>query len=153
MTDSQRKGTVSELLAELYFVRHGVLVSKPVNDFSEYDIVADCNGTLKRIQVKTIYFATRKGRYVANVRTTHRCANGKWKQKTYDNSSCDILACVSEKHNAIYLIPIEKVKGKTEITLHPHEKPKHNQPYEQYKRRLYSVDTFCTEYNGGERNE
>lgn len=60
MHDKQRRGTESELLAEYYFVNNGFIVSKPINDFNEYDFVIDCNGALYKVQVKTIYFDNSK---------------------------------------------------------------------------------------------
>jgi len=41
MTSKQINGTKSELLAEYYLIRHGYNVSKPINDFSEYDFVIE----------------------------------------------------------------------------------------------------------------
>ena len=56
MNSKQINGTKSELLAEYFLIGQGYIVSKPINDFSEYDfIVDDCDGNLYRIQVKTIY--------------------------------------------------------------------------------------------------
>ena len=61
MTDKQANGTKSELLAEYYLIRHGYVVSKPINDFAEYDfVIEDNDGKLYKIQVKTIYFDNSK---------------------------------------------------------------------------------------------
>lgn len=39
MNIKHKNGTVSELLAEQFFIERGDIVSKPINDFSEYDLI------------------------------------------------------------------------------------------------------------------
>ena len=63
MNDKQKTGTESELLAEFYLVRKGYIVSKPINDFNEYDfVIDDTQGHLYTVQVKTVYFDNSKRR-------------------------------------------------------------------------------------------
>lgn len=37
----QINGTISELIAQQFFVKNNYIVSKPINDFNEYDLTKD----------------------------------------------------------------------------------------------------------------
>lgn len=137
MTEAQRNGTVSELLAEQWFVKHNYTTSKPLNDFNKYDLVVDIDGSLQRVQVKTIIYHKRDHCYFGKLFTSHRGAGGIWKQRKYDCAQCDIVAFVSEKHNSIYLIPMKEVEGRSQITFYFGETPKKKKNYEEYRRVLY----------------
>ena len=120
MYTKHKNGTVSELLAEQFFVERGDIVSKPINDFNEYDFIVDtpCLDKLQRVQVKTIYYDNSKQRWLASLVTSHIKGNGKRENKKYSAQSFDIGAFVCKEHNAIYIIPIEEIEGKRSITFY-----------------------------------
>ena len=66
ISEKHKTGTVSELIAASYFVRNNYIVSKPITDFHEYDLIVD-DGTLKRVQVKTAYWDNSKKRYLVKL--------------------------------------------------------------------------------------
>ena len=55
VNSKHKKGTISLHYAIAFFVGDNYIVSKPVDDHNEYDLIVD-NTNLKRVQVKTIYW-------------------------------------------------------------------------------------------------
>ena len=53
MTDSKRKGLVTELQCQTYLTNLGFNVSVPLGEDCSYDLILDIEGLLLRIQVKT----------------------------------------------------------------------------------------------------
>ena len=53
MTDSKRKGLVTELQCQTYLTNLGFNVSVPLGEDCSYDLIVDIEGLLLRIQVKT----------------------------------------------------------------------------------------------------
>ena len=132
--NKHQKGTISELLASIYFVSEGYIVSKPITDFNEYDLIVDKNG-LQRVQVKTIYFDNSKQRYMISCVTSHIKGNQKRVNKKYNENSFDILCAIEPITSSIYLIPIEEVKGRRAITLYPKGKQnKSNTRYNDFEK-------------------
>ena len=142
MNVKHKNGTVSELLAEQFFIERGDIVSKPINDFSEYDLIIDTPSLskLQRVQVKTIYFDNSKQRWLASLVTSHIRGNGRRENKKYSQDSFDIGAFVCKEHDVIYIIPIEELAGKRSITFYPDGKPEtvnsRFKDFEHYKYRL-----------------
>lgn len=118
MTDKQVNGTKSELLAEYYLTNKGYIVSKPINDFSEYDFIIDDNRNLYRIQVKTIYFDNSKQRWLGSCVTSHIRGNNRRTNKKYTEKSFDFGLFICAEHNAAYLIPIDLISGRRSITFY-----------------------------------
>ena len=135
MTNTKhRQGTVSQLLAASYLVENGYIVSEPINDFNEYDLVID-NGKLNRVQVKTIYWDNSKKRYLISLVTSHIRGGGRKPNKKYTNNSFDLLVGIEKETGAIYQIPIKEVVGRRSITLYPKEKPTPvNSRYQEFER-------------------
>lgn len=50
--NSKNKGNIGEALALAEFVKRGIQVSIPFGDNARYDLIADFNGKLQKIQVK-----------------------------------------------------------------------------------------------------
>lgn len=138
MTDKQRHGIESELLAEYYLTHNGYIVSKPINDFFEYDFVIDNQqGNLYKVQVKTIYFDNNKKRWISSCVTSHIRGNGRRGNKKYTEQSFDYGLFICKEYNLAYLIPISKLVGKRSITFYPNGKNNKSstryQDYEKYK--------------------
>lgn len=142
MNIKHKNGTVSELLAQQFFIERGDIVSKPINDFSEYDLIIDTPSLSKvhRAQVKTVYYDNSKRRWIASLVTSHIRGNGRRENKKYSQDSFDIGVFVCKEHNAIYIIPIEELAGRRSITFYPDGKPDTTNTrftdFEHYKYRL-----------------
>lgn len=135
---THRNGTVSELLAMAYFVSIGSVVSKPINDFNEYDLVigSDLWNKLIRVQVKTIYFDNSKKRYLISCVTSHIRGSNRRINKKYTNKSFDLLCAIEKETMSVYLIPIEKILGRRSITFYPKgniNKTKKSNNFEEFK--------------------
>ena len=123
MTEKQINGTKSELLAEYYLINKGYIVSKPINDFSEYDFVFDNGeGKLFRVQVKTIYFDNNKRRWLGSCVTSHIRGSNRRTNKKYTENSFDYGLFICAKYNMAYMIPISLIKGRRSITFYPNGK-------------------------------
>lgn len=137
-----KNGTVSELLAQQFFVRNGFIVSKPINDFNEYDLVLDnpTASTIERAQVKTIYFDNTKQRWIASLVTSHIRGNERRTNKKYSEDSFDVGVFVCMECDAIYIIPVSELAGRRSVTFYPDGKPEtvnsRYKDFEKYKHRL-----------------
>ena len=60
-----------------YFTSHSVPVSLPLNDTQPYDLVADFDGKLQRVQVKTSTLSRYNNSYVVNLRNCGGNRTGK----------------------------------------------------------------------------
>lgn len=122
MNDKQVNGTKSELLAEYYLVSKGYIVSKPINDFYEYDFIIDDSEKLYKVQVKTIYFDNNKQRWLGSCVTSHIRGNNRRMNKKYTEKSFDYGLFICAEHNTAYLIPIALIAGRRSITFYPNGK-------------------------------
>lgn len=140
-TTKQKNGTESELLAEYFLISNGYAVSKPINDFEQYDfIIDDYNGNVYKVQVKTVYYDSNKKRWVGSCVTSHIRGNGKRTNKKYNADSFDYGLFICKKYFAAYLIPINEIAGRRSITFYPNGKDnKSNTRYddfEKYKKNI-----------------
>ena len=132
--EKHRQGTVSQLLAIQYFVERGYIVSLPITDFNEYDLIID-DGKLIRVQVKTVYWDNSKQRYLISCVTSHIRGNNRRINKKYKLNSFDYLCGVEKKTRTVYLIPIKEAAGRRSITVYPKGKPKTvNARYEDFEK-------------------
>ena len=107
---SKEKGNLTELQCITAFYKLGYQVSIPYGENSSYDFIADVNGKLIRVQVKTssikkntqgaISFATTSTRINSTQNITHR----------YTKEEIDYFATYWE--DKCYLIPIEETASR-----------------------------------------
>ncbi len=87
-------------------------IAYPSEQGLHYDVVADVNGKLIRVQVKTTLtyraIPQRKEYTPGYLFQIMRC--GKGGKKRYTNKDVDVFALVSIKENAIGYLPIDKIK-------------------------------------------
>lgn len=99
-----------------YFTFNGIPISIPLNDTQGYDLIADYNGKLKRVQIKTTMMLNKnEDSYMVGLRNTGG-ASGKTKIRDFDKESFDLLFILCQNGNE-YLIPVEDISVKTYITL------------------------------------
>jgi len=107
---TKAKGNLTELQCITAFYQLGYQVSIPYGENSRYDFIADVNGKLIRVQVKTssikqetkgaISFATASTRINSTKNITHR----------YTKNEIDYFATFWD--NKCYLIPVEETAGR-----------------------------------------
>lgn len=99
---SKQKGNLTELQCLTAFIAEGCGVSIPYGDNSKYDFIADVNGKLLKIQVKTSSLKD-DGAIKFSCRTTHvNCAGVK--NERYGVDEIDFFA--TYWNNQCYLIPV-----------------------------------------------
>ena len=99
---SKQKGNLTELQCLTAFIEQGCGVSIPYGDNSKYDFIADVNGKLLKIQVKTSSLKD-DGAIKFSCRTTHVNCTGV-KNKRYSVDEIDFFA--TYWNNQCYLVPV-----------------------------------------------
>ena len=99
---SKQKGNLIELQCLAAFAEQGCGVSIPYGDNSKYDFIADVNGKLLKIQVKTSSLKD-DGAIKFSCRTTHVNCSGV-KNERYSAGEIDFFA--TYWNNQCYLIPM-----------------------------------------------
>lgn len=66
---NKEKGNSGMGLAIAYFTTNGYIVSIPLNDTQDYDLIVDKNNILKRVQVKSTGCKTKSSFYIMNLVT------------------------------------------------------------------------------------
>lgn len=101
---SKQKGNLTELQCLSAFVEQGCSVSIPYGDNSKYDFIADIDGKLFKIQVKTASLKT-DGAIKFSCRSTHVNCKGTVNER-YSKEDVDFFATYWD--NQCYLIPINE---------------------------------------------
>lgn len=100
--NSKQKGNLTELQCLSAFVEQGCAVSIPYGDNSKYDFIADIDGYLFKIQVKTSSLKD-ENTISFSCRTTHVNCKGV-KNERYSSNEVDFFA--TYWNNQCYLIPV-----------------------------------------------
>lgn len=100
------KGIITENEVMTALSRCGISVSMPRGDNDPYDLIADVNGTLYKIQVKSPRFRY-DGSFVLNCAKINRFKNGKYVAKRYEENEVDYFATCAE--GQCYMIPADEV--------------------------------------------
>ena len=99
-----------------YFVSHSIPVSIPLNDTQKYDLIADFNGKLQRVSVKTSRNTHTNGKsYEVQLRNTGG-SSGKSVIRLFDNESADYLF-VYTADDKMYLIPFSAITATSGIVV------------------------------------
>ena len=98
-----------------YFTSQGITTCIPLNDTQKYDLVADFNGGLQRISIKTSRFEGRHGGYEVLLKNCGG-SSGKSKVRYFDSSTCDYIFILTGD-DKLYLIPSSKIESKTSIVV------------------------------------
>lgn len=113
-SNTRKQGEIGVGRAIYSLLKIGCVISIPIADNQDYDLVAELDGSLKKIQVKTTRFK-RNEAYVVSLATSGGNSS-RTITKTFDQSSCDFLFILTESGSA-YLIPREVVTQKRSISL------------------------------------
>ena len=122
MLNTKQKGKLTELQCITAFIENGFSVSVPYGDDSRYDFIADKDGELFKIQVKTS--SLKKGTENAisfSCRSTHVNCSGV-KNTRYTKNEIDYFATYWD--NQCYVVPIEECSVEKTLRFAP---PKNGQ--------------------------
>lgn len=98
-----------------YFTSRQIPIALPMNDTQKYDLIADFNGGLQRISVKTSRQLTESGAYTVNLRNTGG-SSGNFKTRPFDNTTCDYIFILTGADKT-YLIPSNIITAINAITV------------------------------------
>ena len=108
------KGNSSLGIAIAYYASNGYIVSIPLNDTQDYDLVVDKDNLIKKVQVKSTGCKTKYGNYQVALKS---CGGTKGKTyKTIIETNIDEVFIVT-KDIEIYILPIKELKNKSTINL------------------------------------
>lgn len=97
-----------------YFTTNGYVVSIPLNDTQDYDLVIEKDGDLKTVQVKSTGCKTSNGIYQVALKSCGGTNGGTY--KTLIDTKIDFLFVLNEKLE-MYLIPKNKISNKSTLNL------------------------------------
>ena len=118
-----------------YFTSHSISVAIPLNDTQKYDIIADFNGGLQRISVKTSRCKASESSYEVALKNTGG-STGNYTTRYFDNTSCDYVFIYTADEN-IYLIPAKDITTTTSIKV--------GNKYTEYKVNIKTLSKFDEE--------
>lgn len=111
---NKEKGNSSLGIAIAYYASNGYIVSIPLNDTQDYDLIVDKDNLLKKIQVKSSSCKTKYGNYQVALKS---CGVTKGKTyKTVIETDIDEVFILLENLE-MYIIPAKEIKNKSTITM------------------------------------
>lgn len=112
--NTKQRGNIGIAEAILYFTKQGVVVSVPLNDSQDYDLVVDYEGFLQKVQVKTTKQLSEYNIPMVNVKSMGGTSGTIY--STVAESSADLLF-IHHEQAGNWLIPITKDMPKSSISL------------------------------------
>jgi hypothetical protein len=113
--NSKKRGDAGLGIAIAWFTAQGYVVSIPLTDSQDYDLVVETAGKLFRVQVTTCSQKQKSGNYKVELRTVSY--GGKdYNIKHFDNKSVDYLFVVTDNGEK-FLIPSTTFENIHSITL------------------------------------
>lgn len=101
--NTKQIGDISEAKVISRFIELGITVSIPFGDNQRYDLIADMEGKLLKIQIKT----GRLKRGVIHFYTYNFSGSGKRAKKMDYKNSCNLFAVYCPENDNIYVIPVK----------------------------------------------
>lgn len=115
MKNSKLQGNVGIGQAIAYFTAKGYIISIPINDSQNYDLIIDDGNKLNKVQVKTTRYLVSSSSYQVELRTrTHY--HGKFYSEKGLGKDIDLVFILCENGDR-YLIPRKEIKAETAITV------------------------------------
>ena len=111
---NKEKGNTGLGIAIAYYTSNGYIVSIPLNDTQDYDLIVDKDNRIYKVQVKATSCKTKYGSYQVALKScggTKGCT-----YKTILNTNIDEIFIVTDNMD-IYIIPIDKVENYSTLNL------------------------------------
>jgi len=111
---NKEKGNTSLGIAIAYYSSNGYIVSIPLNDTQDYDLIVDKDNIVKKVQVKSTGCKTKYGNYQVALKS---CGGTKGKTyKTLIETDVDELFILTENLK-MYTLPIKEIKNKSTLNI------------------------------------
>lgn len=104
---SKQQGNVGLGQAIAYFTAKGHVVSIPLNDSQDYDLIVEIDSELKKVQVKTTNCVSPSGAMIVSLKS-----DSTYTYKEFNNNATDYLFVYSFEGFS-YLIPCANITQKT----------------------------------------
>lgn len=112
---SKEKGNIGEAIILAEFVKRGIQCSVPFGDCARYDLIADFNGKLNKIQIKYCGQISNNNSFICPcASSTNHTTNKHY--TTYEND-VDYIACYVVPLDKSILIPIKDIGKRKSITV------------------------------------
>ena len=107
--DTKLKGNITELKIATKLVEMGCTVSFPFGENARYDMIADWEGTLYRIQCKTGRYLPEKGKIIISTQSTkcYRNHNEDINKRSSYIGEIEYIGSYCPQLDKCYLIPIK----------------------------------------------
>ena len=110
---SKAIGLTYQKLVEYQLLKREFVVNETLGDYSPYDLIAEKDGRMFRIQVRSTH------RKLSKENRGYKLQCCSWTRKNIlTKRECDFIIAIAGEKDICYIIPIEKIKQKT-IILHP----------------------------------
>lgn len=123
-TTSRQQGDIGLGMAIAWFVKNDYVVSIPLTDSQDYDLVIEINTCFYAVQVRTTYYEKYPGIYQLNLRVTGGNQSGAGKSKPFDPEKVAYLFAVTDAGEQ-FLIPSHAIEARRSLNL--------GEKYAQYK--------------------
>lgn len=143
--NTKRLGNIGEIKTIAKFVEMQIPVYQAFGDIEKADLVADFNGKLNKIQVKTSEIFE-DGSFKVDLTSSTIRKKVDYKHK-YSSDEIDYFAIYNLQSDTLLLLPIKEFEGKTSIKINIPYKPSRNQHkainWEDYTfDKIISVETL-----------
>ena len=108
--NTKQKGDIAEQAAILHMLKRGWGVLTPVGDRLAYDLVADVDGVLVKLQVKSAWFDGPSGNYVVDNRRT-KTNRRVMVRDAYSVEDFDFALVCIEELDVFYVLPCDVFIG------------------------------------------
>lgn len=106
MLNTKQRGNITEVECMLAFLKLGYNVLTPYGDCERYDFVVDINGTLYKIQVKSVNENHIDEGYIEFKTSNKTTKNGKFVRHVYDKEQIDYF--MTSYEGKCYLVPVDE---------------------------------------------
>lgn len=120
---NKEKGLAGLSIAIAYFGSNGYVVSIPLNDTQDYDLIVEKEGKFYRVQCRSTGVTNKTGEYYAIHLRSYGGANGGTYYGTLKDSNADLCFVVAAD-GRYYLFPINIITKNALLTL--------NQDFDKY---------------------
>ena len=115
-SNSNLRGNVGLTYAIAYYSKEGYIVSLPITDSQDYDVLIDTGTSIQKVQVKTVSFKDKRtGKYAVCLKTNSGFKNNR-RFKDFSENNSTILFVLTED-GTCYSIPRDRISAKTQLTL------------------------------------
>ena len=123
--NSKDKGNIGEAVILSEFVKRNIQVAIPFGDNARYDLIADFNGKLNKIQVKYCNQKTENDSIICPcASSTNHTTNKHY--STYENDNIDYMCFYLAEWNTSLIVPMSVIGSKKNIVFRK-TPPKNNQ--------------------------